>query len=96
MKKIKLVSGSLRINAELTLPGLPGLWAELNSVSLADVLRVDLGEVSQVDSAGIALLLEMQKRSSTPFSLMHPPASLKTLLGLYNLTEILPITEETA
>ncbi|MBE0493575.1 MAG: STAS domain-containing protein [Thiomicrospira sp.] len=95
MKSINLASGCLKINGRLVLPNLAVVSAELDSVNMAEVVTVDLAGVSQVDSAGIALLLALQQRSSAHFVLVHAPASLKTLLGLYNLTEMLPITEET-
>lgn len=95
MKSINLASGCLKINGSLVLSNLAVVSAELDSVNMTEVVTVDMAGVSQIDSAGIALLLELQQRGSTHFMLVHVPASLKTLLGLYNLTEMLPITEET-
>lgn len=89
-------NGGLKFNNALILPNLTAIWQELESINLADIATLDLADVSQIDSAGIALLLNVQQRCSTCLELSHAPASLKTLLGLYNLTEMLPIAEETA
>lgn len=97
MKSISQESGGrLIFNTPLMLPNLASLWNELGSINMADLVKLDLAGVSQIDSAGIALLLDLQQRCSARLSLIHPPASLHTLLSLYNLTEILPISEETA
>ena len=96
---MKLISqqsgGRLTFNTPLMLPNLTQVWSELESINMADLVTLDLAKVSQIDSAGIALLLDLQQRCSARLSLIHPPASLHTLLSLYNLTEILPISEET-
>lgn len=97
---MKLISqqsgGRLTFNTPLMLPNLTQVWSELESIKMADLVTLDLAKVSQIDSAGIALLLDLQQRCSARLALIHPPASLHILLSLYNLTEILPISEETA
>lgn len=88
--------GRLIFKNALMLSNLAEVWAELASINMLDVMTLDMAEVSQIDSAGIALLLDLQQRCSARLVLANPPASLKTLLSLYNLTEILPIAKETA
>lgn len=88
--------GRLIFKNALMLSNLAEVWAELALINMLDVVTLDMAEVSQIDSAGIALLLDLQQRCSARFVLANPPASLKTLLSLYNLTEILPIAKETA
>ncbi|WP_029934018.1 STAS domain-containing protein [Thiomicrospira pelophila] len=97
MKWINQTSeGRLIFKKALMLSNLSEVWAELASINMLDVMTLDMAEVSQIDSAGIALLLDLQQRGSARLVLASPPASLQTLLSLYNLTEILPIAKETA
>lgn len=94
MKQINLQQGCLAFSQTLTLVNLSSVWAQLSKLDLTHLTKVDLADVSQIDSAGIALLLELQAINSSRFVLVNAPASLITLLGLYNLTEILPMAEE--
>lgn len=96
MKSISLETGGLlKFNNALMLSNLAEISAELATINMADIVMLDLAKVTQIDSAGIALLLELQQNSKAQIELVNPPSSLETLLSLYNLTEMLPIAEET-
>lgn len=61
--------------------------------------RIDLADVAQVDSAGVALLLEIARRvqrRGARLELQNPPAQLRGLLGFFGVGGILGVTPESA
>jgi phospholipid transport system transporter-binding protein len=58
------------------------------------VQTVDLGEVSELDSALLALLLAWlrdAKAREQPLAFANPPASLLTIARLYGVERLLPV-----
>ena len=56
--------------------------------------HVDLSGVAQVDSAGIALLLEMKRRAQRagrPIEFVDAPPQLRSLLGFFGIDGLLGI-----
>jgi phospholipid transport system transporter-binding protein len=54
------------------------------------VRRIDLSQVSEVDSAAIALLLEWVKRAGAPLEIEGAPGALSKLARLYAVLNMLP------
>ncbi len=62
-----------------------------------DLLRVDLEEVERMDSAGLALLLELERRqrlAGGELELRNPPASLCRLAELAEVDGLLGIRQQ--
>lgn len=60
----------------------------------AHTLTLDLREVTKADSAGLALLLDWQRRAQAAggrLVLASAPERLQSLIRVYGLTDILPI-----
>lgn len=59
--------------------------------------RIDLADVSQVDSAGIALLLEVARRSrqrGIRLELQNTPAQLRGLLEFFGVSRMLGLSSQ--
>lgn len=81
----EFTAAKLVVTTDLVLPQISKLHSELRKFSLSELTQVDLSGVKALDSAGIALLLELQQGKKCPLVLLAPPAHLITLLELYNL-----------
>ncbi|MEJ2761526.1 MAG: STAS domain-containing protein [Gammaproteobacteria bacterium] len=69
---------------------IPGLFARPRE------LTVDLGGVTRVDSAGLSLLLEMQRlagEGGCSLTLKHAPKSLRNLIHISDLDPFLTVTD---
>lgn len=69
---------------------IPGLFARSRR------LAVDLSGVTRVDSAAMALLLEMQRLAAaagSTLSLQHVPAALRNIIHISELDPILPAAD---
>lgn len=71
-------------------------WSNVGQVLLEPGLlragRVDLSGVTQVDSAGIALLLELQRKATArgaTLSLLHAPAQLRRMSAFFDIDSLL-------
>ena len=86
--------GGARICGELTFESVPGLYERAQSFFSDGVASVDLSEVTTVDSAGLALLLEWQascKEAQGRLEFNNAPSSLLSLASLSEATELLNI-----
>jgi phospholipid transport system transporter-binding protein len=89
--------GNAGISGELTFESVPGLFREAAPLfaHAPAVPLIDLAEVTAVDSAGLALLLEWQanrKASNTPFRVVNAPPSLISLAQLADATDLLELS----
>lgn len=84
-------SGVRREGAVLHLTGpleravVPALWRALPT-DLAGVESIDVSAVPQVDSAGLALLAELQARAGGRLAIRGEPAGLAGLRSAYRLS----------
>lgn len=63
-------------------------------VFTADAITVDLSGVDKTDSAGLALLLDWQRRATAAggrLQLVNPPERLQSLTRVYGLSDILAV-----
>lgn len=79
---------TLRFAGALTRAGVARLWQQ--GLALVEgVRRFDLAQVSQVDSAGVALLAELAARCGTPVEVVGAPQDYEALRDAYRLTPAL-------
>ena len=83
----------MRVRGALTIANVAAL-AEAGKQQFSDggELVVDLGEVTEVDSAALSLLFEWQRearRRNIKISFRNLPASLKSLATLYGVAELI-------
>ncbi|MBY6187226.1 STAS domain-containing protein [Marinobacter hydrocarbonoclasticus] len=88
MAQIRREGETLTIEGQLTQHQVPELWP-LQAEWLAAPLSVlELGAVSKVDSAGLALLLELEsqaRKQGQGLRWQHCPQALTRLMQLYDL-----------
>lgn len=62
-------------------------------------LTVDLGQVTEVDSTIVSMLLEWlraTRKNNHPLQFINMPGSLKSLIQLYGVAELIPLTADQA
>ncbi|MBY5993091.1 lipid asymmetry maintenance protein MlaB [Ferrimonas balearica] len=76
----------LVLDGALTQERVPELWQQRGQWQA--VRQLDLSAVTAVDSAGLAMLLELEtqaRQQGTPLSWLHCPPALNRLMQLYDL-----------
>lgn len=88
---------SVRLSGELNAASVPALLkridAWLTAAGSGD-LAVDLAGVERADSAGVALLLEIQRRARAKrrgVSFLHPPEQMRAIIGFCALDQVLAL-----
>jgi phospholipid transport system transporter-binding protein len=87
----------MKLERELTRDMLPAYWAERNTLFGAE--RVDLSELKQIDSVGLAFLVQWSQAlaaGNKPLTLISPPASFYPLADLYGVSSFFELTDNTA
>lgn len=89
--------GVCRLTGVLDFTTVPGLIRDIAGLfTRPRKLTVDLGGVTRVDSAGLALLLEMQRlagEGGCSLTLQHAPKSLRNLIHISELDPILHVAD---
>lgn len=81
-------TGQGSLQGELNFARVPQLLRQAEALAAAGVL--DLGEVSRADSAGLALLLELNRRSQgRPLALRNAAPQVRNLARFFGLDQIL-------
>jgi phospholipid transport system transporter-binding protein len=87
-------NGLYALNGELTFDTVPNLWRGGHGVFGEDpAVRLDLAGITRVDSAGIALLIELTRtvqRYGGKILLEHAPPQLMAIATVSGLDEVLP------
>ncbi len=94
---IRVEGERLYVSGPATLASAAQLLEEARGPLEAGVRRIDLGEVTELDSSLIAVLfawMRAAKQRSRALALERLPADLKCLAQLYGVAELLP--QETA
>jgi phospholipid transport system transporter-binding protein len=91
-------NGRAKICGPLTFESTPALFRQVEHKleAGARIEYIDLEDVSRIDSAGLALLLEWQARqlaSGKPLTIENAPSSLMRLARLCEATETLQISQ---
>lgn len=92
--------GRYALSGELSFATVPGLWRAGGGVfDQGEAVRLDLGGITRVDSAGIALLIELTRtvrRRGGELVLEHAPPQLMAIAELSGLEDVLPFAREGA
>ena len=84
--------GRCAVGGPLTIANAAQLAEEGRRMFVAERVVVDLEGVTEVDSAGVSLLLEWRRAASSAnrqIEFVHLPANLKSLAVLYGVAELL-------
>ena len=76
----------LRVTGPLDRAAVPAFWRALPA-DLAGVEAIDIAAVPHVDSAGLALLAELQARAGGRLAIRGAPEGLQGLRAAYRLTD---------
>jgi phospholipid transport system transporter-binding protein len=86
--------GRYALTGELTFGTVPELWrSSTDTFSNDTAVRLDLAGISRVDSAGIAMLIELTRlvrNRGGKISLEHAPPQLLAIATVSGLDEVLP------
>ncbi|QWT39082.1 lipid asymmetry maintenance protein MlaB [Dickeya dadantii] len=85
--------GTLRLEGDLDRNTLLPLWQQREAL-LGDSSVLDVGQVARVDSSGLALLVHFyhqQEQRGKSLTIIGASDRLRTLIQLYNLSEIIPV-----
>ena len=96
---IKRDGDRLLVSGPLTLATVTQALREGNDAIAMGARTVDLGEVSELDSSALALLLAWlreAKKRNRELSFTRLPAGLTTIASLYGVAELLPGAASTA
>jgi phospholipid transport system transporter-binding protein len=92
-----LGEGRYALSGELTFTTVPKLWdSHFGSVDSGGV-RVDLAGITRIDSAGIALLIELiraVRKRGGEVSLVNAPSQLMAIATVSGLDGVLPFATE--
>jgi phospholipid transport system transporter-binding protein len=84
----------MRVSGAVTLANVAGLLEEGRRHLGEGVRSVDFGEVTEMDSAALALCLAWlrdAKASGAPITFSNLPESLQTIARLYGVHDLLPL-----
>ena len=87
------VSGRLTLETARAAAG--ALFADKATVAAGDKLTVDLSQVEAVDSSAVSVLLQWLRQArelGVQLSYANSPANLRSLIGLYGVTDVLPLS----
>ena len=90
---IEQVDGRLCVSGPVTLSHVLALLDQSRRMFTATDLRIDLSGVSEADSSAVALMLEWERQArlrGASIRFENLTESLKTLIGLYDVGELLP------
>lgn len=85
--------GRYSMSGELTFTTVPELWHSGFGEIDNGPVQLDLGGIARIDSAGIALLIElirMVRKRGRDISLVHAPQQLMAIATVSGLDEVLP------
>lgn len=93
---LAVLNGScLQVSGDLTLESVARLYQDSRPLLPGEISAVDLNDVSRIDSAGLALLLEWQaaaRKGNTTLSFIGAPEGLLRLAALCESTSLLGLT----
>lgn len=87
----------MKLTQPLTREHLPAYWAERHSLFTQS--QADLSELNEIDSIGLAFLVQWSQAMGTEqqaLSLLKPPASFYPLADLYGVNSFFELTHSLA
>ena len=91
---IQLSGDRLQVVGPMTIAGALELKSSGESAIGAGTSVVDLSQVTDVDSASLAVLfdwLRTAREQGVALSIAHPPESVRSLAQLYGVADLLPL-----
>jgi len=88
MANVARDGATLRFSGALLRTAVPALWSALQPVAGGSVQRLDLGAVEHIDSAGLALLVELVARTGAD-DVIGSLSGLEQLRAAYRLSPTL-------
>ena len=82
---------TLHLDGDVTMDTLPGIIDELRKLCDEGIENVDFAGVSTLDSAAIALALELSRRSEGRLRFRNVPPAARKLADLYSVSDQLAI-----
>ena len=89
----RLEGSILFVTGPLTMETVPAV-VEAGAAAIREVRTIDLSDVTDVDSAAVALLLEWVKHGDRSLIIRGAPAPLRTLAALYEMDGLLPFAAD--
>ena len=89
---IALEDGRLRVSGAMTMATAAALLEAGRGLVPKAAGGVDLSAVDEVDSCGLAVLLEWARVKGQPLAVIGVPAALRALAALYDLDGLLGLT----
>lgn len=89
--------GRYTVSGELTFVTVPEVWRSSHGDLGSGPVQLDLGGITRVDSAGIALLIELVRtvrQRGGDVSLTHAPPQLMAIATVGGLDKVLPFANE--
>ena len=83
---------TLRIAGPVNLDTMGAMLGEARQLMTADIAVLDVGDVTEIDSSLIALLLDLTRSARAagrPLVISRPTAGLASLAGLYGIDTLL-------
>lgn len=93
MSSIRREGTSLKIEGPIHMANARALLGEGSALLVPEVTTIDMGGVTEVDSAAVSLLLEWRREAATRNATLrfaNLPESVKSLAALYGVTDLLP------
>ena len=90
---IRFEAGVLSVKGPMTIETVASLKSEAANLLGRDLAHIELSEVSEGDSAGLALLIDWLRASrevSRDVSVSELPLAMASLAALYGLSELFP------
>jgi phospholipid transport system transporter-binding protein len=84
---------TLHLEGAVTMDTVPALAAQAPATCAGGIDRVDLAGVTEFDSAGIALALELRRVHGAGLRFVNLPAAARNLARLYSITGPLGLVE---
>jgi phospholipid transport system transporter-binding protein len=93
LAQIKQLDNQWRVTGPMTMSHVNVLLQEASALSMPDAFEVNLADVTEVDTASIAVIFEWlrtakSRKSKITFS--HFPANLISLATLYGVIDLIP------
>lgn len=94
MNSVTRAEDTLHLQGALTMETVPALMAQLRTSCDTSVCSVDFAKVTELDSAAVALALELRRlgsRNGSALTLHNLPDALHKLIALYDVGEHLGV-----
>ncbi len=95
MTNITQQANEWRVSGDVLMDNANAILSQSNAFLMADAIKIDFSEVTDVDTAALSLIMEWKRRaiaSSCNVTFTNLPANLTSLAMLYGVTDFIPIS----